>query len=465
MTSSARIVRATLGVVSAVALAVALGCTDSVGVRVMPTAPQLAKGGGGSGGGSSVSSATPAYGQQGTVEEEVTVTGSGFAAGDELRWERGGVPDAKIVVRETRVVSSTQLVATIDIAADAELAFYDIAVYNSGRKKGIGTEMFEVTTAESIGSLGGNTNANGGNDNGQVVGYTVVNTSQRAFYWSVETGMMNIGQGDASGIDQAGTTIVGTGGGKPLVWTATGSGADVTWTSQVLPLGPTASGGNARAIASDPLTGEASIIGGNENFQVKQATLIQPRLWKRTFSGWEMVALPMPSANVKGTFSWVAAVNANGQASGAVRVGGGAAQAVVWEADGQFTVIGDGGAPAINSAGTIVAGFNDNRAAVYYRRTDTGWSAPNVLPGACGAAMGVDDSGRIVGHDCAIPGSSRLTSAIFYPPSYTSYVLLGGLGDQTEGGKAYGMSRYGSAVFGTAKTKPTRVAIRWLSGF
>lgn len=465
MTSSVRIVRATLGVISAVALAVAFGCTDPVGERVMPTAPQLAKGGGGTGGGVSVSSATPAYGQQGTVGEQVTVIGSGFAAGDELTWERGGVADAKIIVRETRVVSSTQLVATIDIAADAELAFYDIAVYNSGRKKGIGTEMFEVTSAESIGSLGGNTNANGGNDNGQIVGYTVVNTSQRAFYWSAETRMMNIGAGDASGIDQAGTVIVGSGGGKPLVWTAMGSGADVVWTSQVLPLDATASGGNARAVASDPLTGEASIIGGSANFQVKQATLSQPRLWKRTVGGWERIVLPMPFADVRGTFSWVAAVNAKEQASGAVRAGGGPAQAVVWEADRTATVLGDGGAPAINSAGTIVTGFTGDRVAVYYTRTDTGWSAPNVLPGGCAAAMGVDDSGRIVGHDCPIPGTSRLTSAIFYPPDYSSYVLLGGLGDQTEGGKAYGMSRQGTTVFGTAKTKPTRVAVRWQSGF
>ena len=176
----------------------------------------------------------------------------------------------------------------------------------------------------------------------------------------------------------------------------------------------------------------------------------------------------MPFADVSGTLSWVESVNANGQASGAVRRGGAAAQAVVWELVGgqyQSEVIGDGGGYAINSTGTIVVGFNNNGAALYYKRDGAGWSAPNVLPGGCGAAMGIDDSDRIVAHNCPIPGSSRVTSAVFYPPDYTSYVLLGGLGDRTEGGKAFGISRGGSVVFGTAPTKPTRVAVIWQSGF
>jgi hypothetical protein len=470
MTRSARFQRASLCLVSAVVLAASLGCTDSAPVAVLPTGPQLAKGGGGT----SVSSATPAYGLQGTVGKEVTITGSGFAAGDVAKWERGGVPDTKVVVRETRFVSSTQLVATIDIDADADLAFYDIAVYSADRKKGIGTEMFEVTTAESIGSLGGNTNANGANDNGEVVGYTVVgNSGQRAFYWSAATGVMvPIGGMDAFGIDQAGTTIVGVGGGYPLRWTR----IDGTWTSSVLPLDATAVGGRAAAVASDPVTGEASIIGGQEIFAVKQAQIHKPRLWKNSAGSWQRVVLPMPFESQTGTISWVAAVNANGQASGAARPGGGgAAKAILWEETGvtaqyQLTVLGDGGAPAINSAGTIVAGFNNSGNAVYYKRaspTDP-WSAAQVLPGGCGAAMGVDDSDRIVANGCPIPGSSRVTSAVFYPGAdhtYTSYVLLGGLGDRTEGGKAYGMSRGGTAVVGTAPTKPTRVAVIWRNGF
>ena len=67
--------------------------------------------------------------------------------------------------------------------------------------------------------------------------------------------------------------------------------------------------------------------------------------------------------------------------------------AVVWEADGQFTVLGDGGAPGINSAGTIIAGFNSNGAA-YYLRDAVGspWTGPFQLPGGCSNGMGVDDA-------------------------------------------------------------------------
>ena len=452
--------RATLRVVIPAALLVSFGCTDSATVPLMPSAPQFAKGGGG--GGTSVSAATPSYGEQGATAEQVTITGSGFAGGDELVWERGGAPSTKITVRETRFVSSTQLVATIDIAADAELAFYDIAVYSSGRKKGIGTEMFEVTTATSIGSLGGNTVANGGNDQGQVVGYTIVSNTQRAFYWSAETGMLPIGGMDAFGIDQAGTTIVGVGGGYPLVWT--GGGAN--WTSTILPLEPTAIGGKAGALASDPLTGVASIIGGYETFTAKRGQSYRPRLWTNTGAGWVKVDLQTGYDTQTGTTAWVTSVSAGGQASGIVRPGGSGARAAAWEMGGQFKDLGDGVANGINSAATIVVGSNAS-GAVYYTRNSAGdaWSVPTVLPGDCGAAVAVDDSGKIVAHGCPIPGSSRVTSAVFYPPSYTSYALLGGLGDRTEGGKAFGISRGGTLVFGTAPTKPTRVAVIWQSGF
>ncbi|HUQ80869.1 MAG TPA: hypothetical protein VM076_07020, partial [Gemmatimonadaceae bacterium] len=112
---------------------------------------------------------------------------------------------------------------------------------------------------------------------------------------------------------------------------------------------------------------------------------------------------------------------------------------------------------------------NNNFTAVYYKRSPGGaWSTAQVLPGGCTGAVGVDASDRIAANGCPIPGSSRVTSAVFDPGAdhtYTSYVLLGGLGDRTEGGKAYGMSPNGTAVVGTAPTKPTRVGVRWRSGF
>jgi hypothetical protein len=42
------------------------------------------------------------------------------------------------------------LIANITIAADAEVDFYDVEVTTSSRKKGIGTEMFEVTSTQTV---------------------------------------------------------------------------------------------------------------------------------------------------------------------------------------------------------------------------------------------------------------------------------------------------------------------------
>ena len=94
-----------------------------------------------------VSQTDPATGVQGATDLQVRITGAGYARGAQADWERNGVPDPKITVTSTRLVSATEVVATISIAADADLASYDVAVV-SGGKKGIGTELFAVTEAD-----------------------------------------------------------------------------------------------------------------------------------------------------------------------------------------------------------------------------------------------------------------------------------------------------------------------------
>jgi uncharacterized membrane protein len=217
----------------------------------------------------------------------------------------------------------------------------------------------------------------------------------------------------------------------------------------------------------DPVTGLPTIIGGSEIISVKHARLNQPRLWRWTGTSW-LDTLPMPFANLSGTNSWVTAVNANGQATGAVRPGGGDPQAVVWEADGSFTVLGPGGAPGINAAGTAIASFlysNFGDGPRYYWRGNVvdAWNGPVILPGGCWDVTGMDDVGRIIARSCPIPGSSRTTGGVFAPPYTNLPTLLPGLGDLTEGGVVYGISRNGKYIVRTAKTKPTRVAVRWLN--
>jgi len=459
MTRSFRPPRTSLRLGLATVLIASFGCADPVQAPVLPTAPNLGKAP--PIGGPSVSAAAPAYGRQGETGEDVTITGSGFAPGAVATWSRNG-DTSKVTVRSTRYVSSTQLVATLDIAPDADLAFYDITVTNSDRKKGIGTDLFEVTTALNLGSLGGNTNANAGSDSGQVVGYSITSSGQQhAFYWSDSTGIKDIGGTNALAIDRAGTTIAGDGGGYPLVWTRGSTG----WTSTPLPVSAAASGGHAYAIASDPTTGVATIIGGSEIITVKRASLQQPRLWRRVGGGWQRDTLPTPSANVSGTYAWVTAVNANGQATGTVRPGGGDPQAVVWEADTSH-VLGAGGAAGINAAGTVIAGFlyGTGGGPRYYTRDDPNhsWTGPVLLSGGCSDVTGMDETGRIIARLCAIPGSSRKTSGVFAPPYTTAPTLLPGLGDATEGGTAYGISVNGKYIVGTAPTKPSRLAVRWV---
>ena len=90
----------------------------------------------------SVKSATPNTGAQETVDLDVVIAGSGFGPGAQATFVLSGTdnPDG-IRVKNTKFVSNSQLVATIDIDAAASLALFDIKVAVSGRS-GKGTDLF-----------------------------------------------------------------------------------------------------------------------------------------------------------------------------------------------------------------------------------------------------------------------------------------------------------------------------------
>jgi hypothetical protein len=397
-----------------------------------------------------VSAAAPAFGHRGDTGELVTITGSGFAPGAIASWEEGGVTSGKVVVRNTQFVSSTQLVATIDIAADADLALYDIAVTNSDRKKGIGTELFEVTTAVAIAPLGTTSEAQAGSDNGEAVGMI----AQRGFYWSDATGLTDLGGVEGYAIDQAGATIGGRGTNGPVIWTRSGS----SWTLVNLPKDAATVGGRVDDIASDPTTGIPVVLGGTEEFPSRNYVVQRPRIWKWTGSAWQKIDLAMPAGSTSTTAGWVRAVTVTGMAVGVANGKG-----VVWEADGRLTVLVDGPLAAVNRAGTMVVGSNGTSAVYFTRAAEGGaWNGPFTLPGGCTNGMGVDDLGRIIARGCRpATGSSRITSAVFAPP-YTSAVYLGGLGNTTDGGTAWALSSGGAYIYGSVPTKGnTWVAVRW----
>lgn len=74
----------------------------------------------------------------------VQIFGSGFEPGDEVGWEMNGQEAPGIVVKETLFVSGGQLMATLSIGVDATLGFHDVVVRRRHRRRGIGTEFFNI---------------------------------------------------------------------------------------------------------------------------------------------------------------------------------------------------------------------------------------------------------------------------------------------------------------------------------
>ncbi len=99
--------------------------------------------------------ATPSVGEQ-TQTYDVTIDGNGFDEGSVASFlVTGSENPGGVVVTNTRFVNRRQLVATINIAEDAELEDYDIEVVTSGGRRGKGHTLFRVV-APGGGGNGGN---------------------------------------------------------------------------------------------------------------------------------------------------------------------------------------------------------------------------------------------------------------------------------------------------------------------
>jgi hypothetical protein len=92
-----------------------------------------------------VTAADPPAGEQGTLNLSVLIKGKGFKAGAKAKFFKTGTTDpAGVNVTSTQFVSSTQLIATVDIADVAALSLFDIQVANTDGRTGKGTELFKV---------------------------------------------------------------------------------------------------------------------------------------------------------------------------------------------------------------------------------------------------------------------------------------------------------------------------------
>ena len=140
--------------------------------------------------GPAVASANPAFGDQGTTLD-VRVLGSGFTSGAQATWLPQGNPNAHVKTNHTQFISSNELVANVTIAPDAAISFWDVQVALIGGKNGVGSDVFEVTSAQLLGASGTNL-VTGVNELLEVGGYT---GASNAFIFDAASNFVSLGQG------------------------------------------------------------------------------------------------------------------------------------------------------------------------------------------------------------------------------------------------------------------------------
>lgn len=446
--------RRVLGI-SAVALLAAC-TTDSPTATQLRFKPALGKSPGGN---VSVNSATPNYGHQGDALA-VHVYGSGFANGAKATWVLAG-DSTQVVTISTTFVSSSELIANVQVSSTATLSLYDIVVANKDGKKGVGAELFAVTTATPLGTgtLGDDATVLGMNDLGYVVGY-----AGPPFVFDGSK-MISLGSGQAWGIDPSGDVVVGRDSvnsklAGAVTWTRTAPG--VYGSRVFLPMPANAIGGIARKVARQA-NGDLLAVGSIGYQITKQQRDFKPVVWRRTASGWQLpLQLSMP-----GSTGSVMDVNGRGQMVGFGTLPDGSGVQLIGDDPTTYTIPTAALVTAINEAGTIVTGIaSAGAAAFWYRDPSTGrWNVNPVLlapgPTGCSKAEDVNDAGIIVGWGCVW----RLDLSVS-PPIPGSPSILPGLG-QPGTGQRNGQPRAISnvapyIVAGEAQTTPKRLAVKWL---
>ncbi|HWJ12633.1 MAG TPA: hypothetical protein VNS10_02760 [Gemmatimonadaceae bacterium] len=391
----------------------------------------------------SVTRATPSYGDQGTTVD-IHVLGSGFTSGAQATWLLHGVADPTHVrTNSTTVVSSSELIANITIANDAQLALWDVQVALAGGKNGVGSEMFEITAAQIIASPtsgGGDVLSYGINQNGQIVGKGRSQSGIVAFIYDDATGYTNMGTGEAWAIDATGGIAMGRDGN--LLTTVWIRQTPTTWTAQHLPTLPANMRGLAAASAYAP--DGTLLVGGADDSasgtRSSQVIYTRPVVWRYSGGVWSAPQrYSLPAGAVKGT---IRAINTQGQAAGRVNDGAGGA---IW--DSPTTAIRLAGpVNGMNAAATLVVGelattgfdkdANKTLPVVWWRNPSTGtWGTtaialPSLAGSACplGKINAVNSSGVVVGTSCNAAGEFQATAWRLDLTGATPVLVAGPLG-------------------------------------
>ena len=438
-------------------------------------------------GGPAVNSTLPTSGDKGQTLD-VHVFGSGFANGASAQWALHGVVDpSKVRTNSTTVVSSTELVANITISSDAAIAYWDVQVALGG-KTGVGTELFEVTTAVPVLSVGGNSGAVGVNDRGDIAGsFSAPSNEPHAFVVSGNDGALSdLGLQQARAISADGLTAVGgigPNGGQPIagVWTRP---AGAAWPSAGtrLPdaLGMTSTQGRANGITAIVAEG-VTVIAGNLT-----GPWGPPVYWQSADGTWSAPAqrLPLPPGVSLAGAEAIAATT--GDIVGEVRDASGTWPAVWRRVSGSYVLevlprpsgYSEAYVRAISPTGTVMVGNVRQSAkgreviapATWARNATTGAYTVTLLPTLSGTysndgkAFGV----TVVGTQVRAVGTSppSTTGTFLHPVLWTwtvgatDYQVrdIGGLGRKTDVA-ANGINPSGTIVVGT---EGTSTAIKWI---
>jgi hypothetical protein len=346
--------------------------------------------------GPSVTSTKPSYGDRGTTVD-VHVIGSGFTDSAQATWLLHGVADPTHVrTNSTTYVSSTELVANITIASDATLDYWDVQVALRGGKNGVGTESFEITTAQALGAA---QYIYAGSVTGQAAGY---NGGSTAFAYDDAFGMLNLGEGQAWALDPLGTMVLGRTGGMPTAWMRQGTPSP--FVAVTLPISAGMTSGNAAASARD--ASGALLVGGWETFIPKKgATPVErPVRWRYDGSWSAPMVYALTPGGIRGT---LLGINSAGQAVG--RNDDASINGAVWDTPASPVKL-DGIPNTLNSASTLIVGARNSQP-VFWTRTAAGtWNTVGIalpsLGGTCGgAAIGLNDDGVVVGRSCDARGN------------------------------------------------------------
>ena len=368
---------------------------------------------------------SPPFGDQG-VTIDVHVFGSGFTAGAQATWLLHGAADpAHVHTNSTTFVSSTEVVANVTIASDATLDFWDVQIALAGGKNGVGSELFEVTSAQILGpgTPGGiNPEVYGMSQNLQIMGW-VTGGGGTPFVYDDVAGMVNLGGGQAWTIDPLGTIIGGRD--SNLFARAWVQQSPSTWKAEQMPRLPFSVGGNVLGAARTS-DGTLLVSGFDDSATSTKANSPQfnrPVVWQRVGSSWSAPQrYTLPAGSVKGS---ARAINGLGQVAGGVDGGPtGATTGAVWENPTTSTRL-DGAPRAINAAGTLIVGEKTITTssgstiipAYWWRNPSTGvWDGtgkplPSLAGASCttGTVRGLNSAGILVGSSCNAAGQTQAT--------------------------------------------------------